>query len=148
MTFDQERARPDPIGVRIRDRLARGLPPFDPPPPTDPKQIAREAEQDRARRRARLADPNTSPLQRRLDEARLRPPLPWWETGEPPPPKPTRKRKRTAIASVIRQMQRAGVEIAGCEINPDGTVRVVTGKPSEATTPDSADSNEWDGVLQ
>ena len=46
-------------------------------------------------------------------------------------------------------MKRAGVEIAGCEVNPrDGTVRVVSGKPSEATTPDSTDTNEWDGVLQ
>ncbi len=89
-------------------------------------------DQLRARRAARLADPNTSPLQRMLDKAHLRPPLPWWETGEPPPVqpvKPTRQRKPT-VASVIRQMQRAGVEIAGCEINPrDGTIIVRTGKP-------------------
>ena len=27
-------------------------------------------------------------------------------------------------------MQRAGVEVAGCEINPrDGTIKVITGKP-------------------
>ena len=62
--------------------------------------------------------------------------------------KPTRTRQRKpSLASVIRQMKHAGFEIAGCEIDPrDGTVKVVTGKPVDATTPDDNDSNEWDGV--
>ena len=47
------------------------------------------------------------------------------EDAEPvEPAKRTRKRK-PSIASVIRQMQRAGVDVAGCEINPrDGTVTI------------------------
>jgi hypothetical protein len=50
------------------------------------------------------------------------------EAADPTPTR-TRKRKPT-VASVIRQMKRAGVEVAGCKINPhDGTVMVVTGKP-------------------
>lgn len=43
---------------------------------------------------------------------------------------PVRRKRKPSVASVIRQMQRAGVEIAGCEINPrDGTVKVISGKP-------------------
>ena len=59
-----------------------------------------------------------------------------------------RRKRKPTVASVIRQMQRAGVEVAGCKINPhDGTVMVITGKPGE-TTADNNDSNssEWDGV--
>jgi hypothetical protein len=51
------------------------------------------------------------------------------EAADPTPTR-TRKRKPT-VANVIRQMKRAGVEIAGCEINPrDGTVKVLSGKPA------------------
>jgi hypothetical protein len=46
---------------------------------------------------------------------------------------------------VIRQMQRVGVEVAGCSINPrDGTVMVLTGKPVGMKADD--DRNEWDTV--
>jgi hypothetical protein len=84
-------------------------------------------------------------LSRKLLEAHLASkPLPWWETGEPPPPKRTRKRK-LPVASVIRQMKRAGVEIAGCEIDRrDGTVRVIAGKPVTMNADD--ERNEWDTV--
>ena len=58
-------------------------------------------------------------------------------------PMRTRKRKPT-LASVIRAMKRAGVEIAGVEVR-DGAVKVISGAPSEATT---TDANEWDGFLQ
>ena len=72
------------------------------------------------------------------------------EDAEPVQPvKRTRKRKPT-VTSVIREMKRAGIEIAGCEINPhDGTVRVITGKPSEATTATKQRRapQEWDGVV-
>ena len=58
--------------------------------------------------------------------------------------KQTCKRK-PSVASVIRQMKLAGVEIAGCEINPrDGTVMVVSGKPVPMQADD--DHNEWDTV--
>lgn len=58
--------------------------------------------------------------------------------------KPRRTRK-PSVARVIQQMKRAGVEIAGCEINPrDGTVRVIAAQPTddiEDTTP--IDRGEW-----
>ena len=66
------------------------------------------------------------------------------------PIRPTRTRKRKpSIASVIRQMQRAGVEIAGVEVNPrDGAIMVRSGKPIEATTSEAGPlANEWDDVL-
>lgn len=70
-------------------------------------------------------------------------PTVWLDTSEDAEPveKRTRKRKPT-LASVILAMKRAGVEIAGCEVNPrDGTVRVVSGKPvggidTDDTSPD------------
>ena len=46
----------------------------------------------------------------------------------------------------IRQMKRAGVEVAGCEIQRDGTVKVVTGKPSEATTTDDNNKTATNGM--
>ena len=58
--------------------------------------------------------------------------------AEPVEAKRTRKRKPT-IASVIRQMKRAGVEVAACEVNPrDGTVKVISGKPVGDLDMDSA----------
>ena len=60
--------------------------------------------------------------------------------------KRTRKRK-PSVASVIRQMKRAGVEVVGCEINPrDGPVELICGQPVQMKADD--DRNEWDSVLQ
>jgi hypothetical protein len=60
--------------------------------------------------------------------------------------KPKRTRK-PSVARVIQQMKRAGVEIAGCEINPrDGTVRVLAGKPIDGVDIDDTtpiDRSEW-----
>ena len=107
--------------------------------------INQSAVQLRARRVASLADPNTPLWKRKLLEARPPPPGSW----------KTQCRSRrghaaqAVVASVIGQMKQAGLDIAGCEIDPrEGTVKIVTGKPVEATTPDTPDSNEWDGVLQ
>jgi hypothetical protein len=55
----------------------------------------------------------------------------------------TRKRK-PSVSSVIRQMKKAGVDVAGCEVQRDGTVRVISGKPGETTTTDNDNKNEWD----
>ena len=57
------------------------------------------------------------------NERRLR------DTSEDAEPveKRTRKRRPT-IASVVRQLQRAGVEVAGVEIS-DGAIKVLSGKP-------------------
>ena len=69
------------------------------------------------------------------------------------PPKPTRPRKRKpTLARVARQAAKAGIPVAGYEVRVDGSIKVITGKPNEATTPDNSNddshSNEWDGVLQ
>ena len=54
----------------------------------------------------------------------------------------TRKR-RPSLASVARQAERAGIPVAGYEIRPDGTIKIITGKPDD----EKPDPNEWDGVL-
>src|SRR4051812_20031752 len=45
-----------------------------------------------------------------------------------PPAKRTRQRK-PSLAAAIRQMKQAGLDIAGCEVNPrEGTFKVIAGK--------------------
>jgi hypothetical protein len=62
-----------------------------------------------------------------------------------PPPRPTRTRKRRpSAAPVIRHLKQAGFEITGCDIQRDGTIKIITGKPV-GTEPDD-DYNEWDTV--
>ena len=115
---------------------------------TAPDAIKRLADRLRAAQAAALADPNTPPGRRKLLELRAAAkPRPWWDTENPRPPTPARTRKRKpTLASVIRAMKRAGVEIAGVEINQrDGSIMVRSGAPSEATT---TDANEWDGFIQ
>ena len=71
--------------------------------------------------------------------------------SSPQPPKQLSKPRRTrkpSVARVIQQMKRAGVEIAGCEINPrDGTVKVIAGKPVDGGNTDidktAIDRSEW-----
>ena len=51
--------------------------------------------------------------------------------GEVPTP---RRKRRPTVASVIRQMQRAGVAVARVEVDPDtGRISVISGTPGEAT---------------
>jgi hypothetical protein len=57
-----------------------------------------------------------------------------------------RRKRRPSVASVICQMKRAGVEVAACEVQRDGSIRIITGRPGE--TPDNNNSDEWDSVLQ
>jgi hypothetical protein len=110
------------------------------------KPLLDQLRASRAARAALLADPNTHPTLRRMLEARQRSDdemqLPTFD--EQPTPKPTRTRQRKpTVANVIRQMQRAGVEIAGCEISPrDGTVKVVTGKPVGGGDPDDTTASQ------
>ena len=61
-----------------------------------------------------------------------------------PKPKPQRKRKPTLI-SVAKQAARAGLEVKRYEVDPDGKISIVTGKP-DITNPETG--NEWDSVLQ
>jgi len=57
--------------------------------------------------------------------------------------RPKRQRKPT-LSGVIRQMERAGLEIARCEYKRDGTVNVVPGKPSV----DISDDTETPATLR
>jgi hypothetical protein len=54
-----------------------------------------------------------------------------------------RKPHRPSLASIVRQMARAGVVVARVEIEPGGKIIIVTGAG------DSADvtANPWDSVL-
>jgi hypothetical protein len=61
-----------------------------------------------------------------------------------PQPKPKRKRRPTLI-SVAKQAARAGLEVKRYEVDPDGKISIVTGKP-DITNPETG--NEWDSVLQ
>jgi len=60
------------------------------------------------------------------------------------PTKRTRKRKPT-LAGVARQAAKAGVEVAGYEVRPDGTIKVITGKPVGGGEIDTATPHpsEW-----
>jgi hypothetical protein len=49
------------------------------------------------------------------------------EAADPTPTR-TRKRKPT-LAGVARQATKAGISVAGYEVRPDGTIKVITGKP-------------------
>src|SRR4051794_30762716 len=66
------------------------------------------------------------------------------EDAEPVEPVKRTRQRRPSVASVIRQMSRAGLEIAGCKINHDGTTSVMTGKPVQMKVND--ERNEWDTV--
>ena len=63
------------------------------------------------------------------------------------PVKRTRKRKPT-LAGVARQAAKAGFPVAGYEVRPDGTIKIITGKPvggGEIEMDDTAspDRSEW-----
>ena len=62
------------------------------------------------------------------------------------PVKRTRKRKPT-LAGVARQVAKAGIEVAGYEMRPDGSIKIITGKPADTTSTDddttSPDRSEW-----
>ena len=59
------------------------------------------------------------------------------------PDSDTKKRKRRpTLASVARQVTKAGIEVARYEIDADGKIAVVPGKPEIAPN----DRNEWDTV--
>lgn len=62
--------------------------------------------------------------------------------ADAPPPKPKRRRTRKpSLISVAKQAAKAGLEVARYEVDTDGKISVVTGKPEIASndTP-----NEWD----
>ena len=65
--------------------------------------------------------------------------------GAPTKPKRLRKRK-PSLAEVLKQAARAGFEVARYEVDPDGKISVVTGKPGDVPKPESDTANEWDNL--
>ena len=63
-----------------------------------------------------------------------------------PEAQPKRRRiRKPSLVSVAKQAAKAGLEVARYEVDPDGKIIVVTGKP-DVPKPDN--ENEWDSVLQ
>ena len=60
-----------------------------------------------------------------------------------PAPRRQHKPRRPTLASVAKQATKAALDVARYEVKPDGTVVVVTGKPSA----NNAEANPWDEVL-
>jgi hypothetical protein len=64
--------------------------------------------------------------------------------ADPAPLKPKRLRKRKpSLVSVAKQAAKAGLEVARYEVDPDGKIIVVTGKPNDMMT-NTETGNEWD----
>ena len=88
-------------------------------------------------------------LERRIAEARA--PLEAGPDDDTAPPQRAAEVKRTrrrkpSLVSVARQAAKASLEVARYEVDPDGKIVVITGKPGDVTKPENG--NEWDGVLQ
>lgn len=78
-------------------------------------------------------------LMRRLRE----PPKPEYAPEAAPP---RRRKRRPTLASVARQVEKAGIEVARYEVDVDnGKIIIVPGKPEIAPT-DTVTQNEWDTV--
>ena len=61
-------------------------------------------------------------------------------------PKPPRRKRKPTLASVSRQARTAGIEVAAYEVRPDGTIKVITGKPTVVSDNDDTtpiDRSEW-----
>jgi hypothetical protein len=70
--------------------------------------------------------------------------VPVLDTGDDAEPVKRTRQRKPSLATAIRQMTRAGLSIAGCEINPrDGTFKLIIGKPVQMN---ADDRNEWDTV--
>jgi hypothetical protein len=59
--------------------------------------------------------------------------------------RPARRRQRKpTLISVARQAAKAGLKVARYEVDPDGKIVIVTGKPEIANTDQII--NEWDTI--
>ena len=61
-------------------------------------------------------------------------------------PKPPRRKRKPTLASVSRQARTAGIEVAAYEVRPDGTIKVIIGKPTVVSDGDDTtpiDRSEW-----
>lgn len=55
--------------------------------------------------------------------------------------KPAKRQRKPSLASAIKQAGKAGVNVAGATVKPDGSVALEFGE-----TPTSQEDNEWDDV--
>jgi hypothetical protein len=107
-----------------------------------PAAVQRWADQLRARRAARLADPNTPPWKRKLLEAR--PPPDWELEGPMPTQTPTRARKRRLdFVKQVKRAMAAGLHVRSASLTADGVV-VTFGEagspaPADGTVMETAD---------
>jgi hypothetical protein len=65
-------------------------------------------------------------------------------------PKRTRKPRKPTLVSVAKQAGKAGLAVARYEVEPDGKIIIVPGKPDEApmqTNGHAKEENEWDEVF-
>lgn len=59
------------------------------------------------------------------------------------PAAPKRRQRRPSLVVIAKQAARAGIEVARYEVDVDGKIIIVTGKPDSApTNPETG--NEWD----
>jgi hypothetical protein len=56
------------------------------------------------------------------------------------PAKPKRSPRKPSLASVAKQVSKAGIEVAKYEVKRDGTIVVVAGRPDSNVE----EVNEWD----
>jgi hypothetical protein len=54
--------------------------------------------------------------------------------------------KKTDLTRALKGVRAAGMEIGRIEINKEGVIVMVPGKPEEPTNA-SAEANEWDSVV-
>jgi hypothetical protein len=86
--------------------------------------------------------PETEAFLRRLREEELR----RVHAADAAAEKPARQRQRKpTLASIAKQTTKAGIEVARYEIEPDGKIIVVTGKPIDQT---NNDADPWERAMQ
>jgi hypothetical protein len=56
--------------------------------------------------------------------------------------------KQRDVTKAIKAMVKAGIAVGRVEIDKNGKIIIVAAKADDAANGDSAEKNEWDGVLQ
>jgi DNA-binding MarR family transcriptional regulator len=56
--------------------------------------------------------------------------------------------KQSDVTKALKAAVKAGIAIERVEIDKDGKIVIVTGRPEDAANAEKAEKNEWDGVLQ
>ena len=119
---------------------------------SDPVQATIKRLSDRLRA-AQAAGP-PSLLKRMLHEAQQREqaqqPAPRIGGDLPPSNEPSRRKRKPTLAGVAKQAAKAGVEVAAYQMNTDGSIRIIAGKPTLAAigdndddAPPAIDRSEW-----